>query len=338
VNQFNSEVKILKYPEKIDRLFCKDKTLVVTEFDLTNRCNNKCPGCTGSNEDNDSLTWDEIRQIVSDLKALDNKGIILSGGGEPLMHPRFIDTLDLIRQSGMSIGLNSNGYALTREISGIIMKTCKYFRISLDAGTPQMYEKTHGMPPSAFEKVINNIRVAAEVKKETGSATSFGVGFLTGPDTVGDMENFVLAVKASGADFAQFRPFTGDETDVTETILKLKDKHETADFKVVGSMQKYNQMGKPQQRDYTKCMGMFFSTVITANARMYMCLHHRQNKDFLIGDMREGKSLLEIWTSYKKYQLYENADISGCPPFCRNDSFNRTLNLLDADVNHTEFL
>ena len=84
-NQFNASDKILHYMEKINLFLSIGKTLVVTELDLTNHCNNRCPACIGRNAGGDALTWDEIVQIAYGLQELDCKGVILSGGGEPLL-------------------------------------------------------------------------------------------------------------------------------------------------------------------------------------------------------------------------------------------------------------
>ena len=44
INNFNADEKIMQYMDKLDYFFNGHKTLIVTELDLTNRCNNRCPG------------------------------------------------------------------------------------------------------------------------------------------------------------------------------------------------------------------------------------------------------------------------------------------------------
>ena len=69
-NSFNPGEKILSYPEKLNSFFNGDKTLIVTEFDLTNRCNNQCPLCIGGKQGGSELSWEEIQRIVADLPIL----------------------------------------------------------------------------------------------------------------------------------------------------------------------------------------------------------------------------------------------------------------------------
>lgn len=337
-NQFNADEKILQYLDKINAFLSIGKTLVVVELDLTNYCNNRCPACIGQNTIKDELSWNEIEQIADGLCELDCKGIILSGGGEPLLHPRFIQALNLFKQKGLKIGLNTNGLALDQAKAEAIVKDCEYCRISLDCGDAELYRQTHGMDEKARSIVLKNIRLLASIKQQTGSCLSLGTGFLTNQKTVSQMESFVELSKECGADFAQFRPFQKDITNISSEYERLKKKHEDEGFRVLASLQKYKAFPNGEMKPYDNCRGMFFSTVITANARIYACLHHRQDPRYLIGDMREGTSLVQIWNSYRKWQVYQEINVQQCPAFCRNDAINRTLMRLNDTIFHREFL
>lgn len=338
VNNFNADEKIMQYLDKLDYFFNGHKTLIVTEFDLTNRCNNKCPGCCGVNDNRAELSRHQVNLIADSLAGMGNQGVILSGGGEPLISPQFSHAVRELRNRGMKLGLNSNGLALTRELAELIADNFVYFRISLDAASPELYQKTHGMPPAAFEKTVENIRLFSQVKKERGSATSFGVGFLTSRDTAAEMEAFVRLVRDCNADFAQFRPFTGDFLDVTEEYLRLKQLYETPDFGVRASLQKYREMHTGGERNYQKCRGMFFSTVITADAKVFACLHYRQREEYYLGQITDTVSLEDIFRSARMREVYERINCADCPTMCRNDVFNRTLDALSLDVTHCAFL
>ena len=193
VNEFNSQEKILQHLDKLDYYFNGHKTLVVTELDLTNRCNNNCPHCVGKNENNAELSGTKIKEIINGLSELESEGVIISGGGEPLLHPQFSKTLDLIKREGMKIGVNSNGLALNKEKAKTILKNCEYFRVSLDAGSAKMYEETHGMKESSFNQVLTNLKMIINLREDLDleNHTSIGTGFLTSELTKKDMENFI---------------------------------------------------------------------------------------------------------------------------------------------------
>lgn len=338
VNNFNADQKVMHYLDKLNYFFNGHKTLIVTELDLTNRCNNKCPGCCGVNGNGAELSKHQVDLIVSSIAEMDGKGVILSGGGEPLISPHFVYAIKELRNRGILLGLNSNGLALTEELAELIADNCEYFRISLDAASPELYKKIHGMPSAAFEKTLENIKMFSEIKRKRNSKISFGVGFLTSRETVSEMEAFVRCARESGVDFAQFRPFTGDFYDVTEEYLRLKERYETPEFGVRASVQKYREMKTAGERNYNKCRGMFFSTVITADAKVFACLHYRQRDDYYLGQITDEVTLSDIFRSSRMREVYENTDCSKCPAMCRNDVFNRTLDVLSLDVTHAAFL
>lgn len=338
INNFNADEKIMKYLDKLDYFFNGHKTLIVTELDLTNRCNNRCPGCCGVNGNGAELSRHQVDLIVSSIADMGGKGVILSGGGEPLVSPQFTYAVGELKKRGIKLGLNSNGLALTEPLAKLIAENFEYFRISLDAASPELYLKTHGMPQKAFQKTVDNVRLFSRVKAELNSPVSFGAGFLTSRDTAAEMEDFVRLVRDCGADFAQFRPFTGDLYDITDEYLRLKKSYETPDFGVRASLQKYREMKTGGKRDYSKCNGMFFSTVITADAKVFSCLHHRQEDQHFLGQISDETSLADIFRSARMREVYEKIDCSQCPTMCRNDVFNRTLSALSLDVGHCEFL
>lgn len=338
INNFNADEKIMQYPDKLDYFFNGHKTLIVTELDLTNRCNNRCPGCCGVNGNGAELSRHQVDLIVAGIADMGGKGVILSGGGEPLISPQFTYAVGELRKRGVKLGLNSNGLALTEDLARLICENFEYFRISLDAASPELYLKTHGMPEAAFQKTVENIKLFSRVKSEVDSPVSFGVGFLTSRDTAAELEDFVRLVRDCGADFAQFRPFTGDLYDITEEYLRLKEEYETREFGVRASLQKYREMKTGGSRDYDKCRGMFFSTVITADAKVFSCLHHRQEEEHFLGQIDDETSLSDIFRSARMREVYEHMDCSKCPTMCRNDVFNRTLDHLSLDVTHSEFL
>lgn len=194
-NRFNAHEKILQYLDKVNTFLSIGKTLVVVELDLTNRCNNRCPACVGRNTVKAELSWEEIERIADGLCELDCKGVILSGGGEPLLHPRFIQALELLKKKKLKIGVNTNGLALDRAKAEAIAECCEYCRISLDCGDAKLYRVTHGMDKRAFAAVIENIRYLAVFKQKTGSSLSLGTWFLTGGETVSQMVAFVKLSK-----------------------------------------------------------------------------------------------------------------------------------------------
>lgn len=95
---------------------CNKKIIppVHVQFSPTNKCNLNCSFCSCSERDkNLELSFEEIKFIVDTCHRLGTKAWTISGGGEPLKHPDFYKTTELINNKDMKIGLVSNGLMLT---------------------------------------------------------------------------------------------------------------------------------------------------------------------------------------------------------------------------------
>jgi len=341
INEFNAFEKIIKYHDKLNYLFNRHKTLITIELDLTNFCDNNCPMCSGVKDNPCQLTFEQVKKLIDEFAdEFEGKSVVVSGGGEPLLHPNFIEILYHIKNKGLKIGLNSNAYSLNEDKAKAISDCCSYFRISLDAGDSEMYKKTHGMPPKAFYKVVENMKMFNKIRKERKSKVSWGAGFLTGKHTKEGILNFFKLSKECGVDFAQLRPFcypTFDETKVDEELKKARELYEDENFKIRSSSHKYSRFDDEEKRPYDKCYGMFFSVVVTADFRVFTCPIMKQKEDHLLGDLNK-QTLKEIFTSPRMIEVFNNIDLKDCPYFCRNDDINRGLHYASRKINHEEFL
>lgn len=335
VNNFNANEKILQYQDKIHNYLHGHKTLISFELDLTNKCNNRCPRCVGVKENGAELSLEQITSIVNQMHELDVKSVVISGGGEPLMSPYFIDALYMFRNAGISVGLNSNGLAMFNDhIQHAILECCNYFRVSLDAGTPSIYKLTHGMEEEEFWHVIDNIQELMQLRKVSNSTTSIGLGYLTGASTLDGIMDFFERADSLKVDFAQLRPFTGECNEVSTYIDQ--GRKQFPNLTIRASMHKYDHAGETTH-PYNRCHGMYFNTVITADNQMWACIHHRQNPEYHIGNLNE-QSIVDILKSEKMNNVFKLLPNACCPLFCRNDAINRTLDGVCQNIVHKEFL
>jgi MoaA/NifB/PqqE/SkfB family radical SAM enzyme len=350
MNPFVSH-KILKHLDRILEWQKKGVSHPITyELDMTNICNSKCPFCFGfydREKDNSSLTLYDAKDIILQIKNFGGKGIIFTGGGEPLCNPETIKAVEYAKSLGLDVGFITNGLLLDKDTAKILVKNCTWIRISLDAGSDKTYKITHGLNSNHYKKVLLNIENLVKTKKELNSNVTIGTGFLTFPEVISDMESFVLQSKDLGVDYAQFRPLLKNffkkeinfspNKEILEKIKFCKTKSRK-NFKVVSSEHKYERMlnGKVQ-RLYKKCFGHNFATVISANKKMYLCCHTRGIEKYCIGDLNKD-SLETIWFSEERKQVYENINFKDCPLLCRCDTINEILWNITQESVHVNFL
>jgi organic radical activating enzyme len=81
----------------------------------TNRCNLNCDFCSCSGRDKKlELSWSAIQELLVMFRDCGTRAITITGGGEPLLHPKINQMIDLCRGLGIDVGLVTNGIAIDR--------------------------------------------------------------------------------------------------------------------------------------------------------------------------------------------------------------------------------
>jgi radical SAM protein with 4Fe4S-binding SPASM domain len=92
---------------------------------------------------------------------------MLFSGGEPLMHPHFLDLCFYAKSKGMRAVISTNGTLITRELAKELKKVgLSYVGISLD-GLEAVHDKFRGKK-GAFKEAINGINYAKEAGIKVG--------------------------------------------------------------------------------------------------------------------------------------------------------------------------
>jgi MoaA/NifB/PqqE/SkfB family radical SAM enzyme len=349
VRQFSSD-KILKHLDRVNAwLQGQNPPPITVELDMTNLCNHKCPECSGwyfQNRGKDYLDKDLAANIIRQLAQAKIRGLIFTGGGDPLCHPEVIFVLKLAHKLGLDIGFITNGSLINNKVARALLKCCTWVRISLDAASSKDFERIHGLDGDAFAKVISNIRLLTEMKKSFKSKTIIGIGYLTCDYTQNKMLDATKLCKGLGVDYLQFRPlqihnqgtFEYHLTDLSQIIQKCMQEGEKDGFNVLYSQHKYDMMkDKRYGRNYQQCYGHQFAAVIAADAKMYLCCHMRGHQKYCIGDLGQD-TFKEIWNSKRRKKVAENIDFKDCVPLCRGNTFNQILWNIKQPKEHVNFL
>ena len=351
IKQFSSD-KILAHLDRIYEWLKTGISCPITfELDMTNFCNHNCSWCFGFYTQNDksSLNLQEAKDIVSQIKELGGRGLIFTGGGEPLCNPATIKAVEYAKRLGLDIGFITNGMLIDDGIAEKLVENCTWIRISLDAASPKMFKITHGMDGRAFDKVIENISLLGTKKRETNAMCTIGIGYLTAQETKKEIYKFAELCRSIKVDYAQFRPllprFGKNRIDYTRNgqkeILKEIQKSLALSgngFSVLYSKHKYDCMVNGEvARPYEICYGHHFAAVIAADKKMYICCHFRGVDKYCIGDLSKN-TLKGIWHSQKRKRAYEGIALRNCIPLCRCNTFNTALWNIKQTKIHPNFI
>jgi len=348
VRQFSSD-KILKHLDSVNEwLQGRNPPPITVELDMTNRCNHRCSECVANYfriADNSSLSLKVAKNIIRQLAENKIKGLIFTGGGEPLCNLYILEAIELARSRGLDLGFITNGALINEKSARIILKNCTWLRVSLDAASPEIFKLAHGMDGCEFNKVIGNIELLVRMKKMLKSTCVIGVGFLTCDNTVSDMVKAAILTKKLGVDYLQFRPmqihrggkFDYHWTDVQDKISECL-KYSGNGFQVLYSLHKYEMAKDPRfGRYYQKCYGQQFATVIAADAKVYVCCHLRGYDKYCFGDLKKN-SFRKVWNSKRRTAVVNKIDFRDCIPLCRDNTFNQILWNIKQPRDHVNFL
>jgi len=336
MNPFNRN-KILSHWEQIKKYkeYGETSNPITVEFSLTNKCNHKCPACTGlrdNTDKNSSIDYNLAVEIITQLSEIGVKGVIFTGGGDPLMYNDCHTLIYYARAKGLKVGLITNG-GLIKDYKIDNILSCDWIRLSIDAASQETYKAMHGV--DTFKQTLGNVR---KLVKHKGN-TTIGLGFLTCKETEKEIIAFAKLARDLGVDYCQYRPIHGLEyrESINNQISYAKEYYENEKFGVLYSEFKFNTLrGCETNRTYSKCHAANFVTHIAADACVYMCCHC-VNINSRLGNLNEIV-FKDIWNGKKS--SIDNYDISTCMPLCRNDCSNRALEMIinSDSLTHGEFL
>jgi Fe-coproporphyrin III synthase len=259
---------------------------------VTGKCNSRCSLCGIWKGPEDELTPSAIEEVVSGLKRLGLKNVIISGG-EPLLRDDLSNILDSLSGQGLELILCTNGMLL-RSYREMILKHFDGVVVSLDSHDPSSYQTIRGV--DAFDEVISGITSIVKGGMEVTLAHTLQKGNIL------HLAEFLSFAKGLGVYSVSLRPldaysegFGSEYGQLTVRNSLLPSKDDLAEFfKVLEQIQRDfpedlasgfitpDIAGLLKMRNYflaktddsfpkTRCPAPFSSCVIEANGDVKAC-------------------------------------------------------------------
>ena len=340
LGQCNPQAKILWHLDRVQQWNLTGNVFpILFEIDPSNKCNHDCPWCSFAkwrSENKDMLCLETMKKILKEMKDGGTKAINWTGGGEPLMNPNTIESIKYAKEIGLDQGIFTNGAMINNEKAKILSSHMTWIRISLDAYDGDSYAESHGTVAGSFEKTLSNIRYLCGVKGKT----TVGIGFVIHEKNYKGIPLIASIAKDIGANYMQFKPEIRrpgqkqvDPVFFRENVfplLKVAEELSDENFNVMVTNYRFNDVLSPETnygRNYGKCYSHHFQGAIAADGKAYICDHHKGEKEYEIGDIKQN-SLSEIWSSEKRNKVIEfldSTDLSQCQICCRNHELNKFL-------------
>jgi len=310
-----SELKVLMFKEWIKDFLEKGDAFPVNfEFSLTNRCNLRCFWCTEKyfrQKYPDEIDGKVAMKAISEMAELGTKSITFEGGGEPTIHPDFIDIIKYTTDNGIEAGVITNGTMLYKLYNDLGDLT--YVRVSLDAYDATSFLKIKRI--GVFNKVMTGIDRVVNNCPDTIVGISYILYKPLNTD-INKIRNLLEKLRDIGVDYIQFKPvMLFDENitirkfkiypDIIEELEVLKTEYEDNNFKIFISR------GKPMPKFYPTCYVHLLKGYIAPTGDVYLCCQRKLFEDtyggkekLVFGNIYE-QSLKEIWESEQRKKILE---------------------------------
>lgn len=349
-----SNLKIFAHAEELNKVHNGERIApIYVRLKPTNCCNHHCYYCSYADSElglrdivnrQDQIPWEKMQEIIDDFADMGVKAVTFSGGGEPLVYPHIIETIEGMKNAGVQTSVITNGQLLNGERAQTL-RDAKWVRISCDSADAETYAKVRKIPPEAFGEVCRNIEEFAEIKDES---CELGINFVINHENAEQIYDMAVLAKKLGANHIKFSAritkdlFTYHEpfkVGVVEQLHRAQAELENDSFKVINKYEGDFDTAMVFARKYHRCYISSLVTTIAADSKVYFCHDKAYVSNGIVGDLKEH-SFKELWFSDEVVKRYREFDAQKeCNHHCVYDDRNILLNTLyGLDENQINFI
>lgn len=346
-------LKFLWHPAQLNT-FLRGGTYAVTpitvELDPSLDCNLRCPHCTYFSYKERTKTlkgqrimgFPKMQTLLAQLAQAEVKGVIFTGGGEPLINPATHQGIREAKRLGLSVGLFTNGILLGKEI---MEAEPDFVRISLNAVSWEKYGAFHGTRDrTALEKAKENTRTFALRLSKSQVVVGFGISTIVNEKNVSDLPRiarFIGSVVERGGkiDYFSIRPVVNYQDYQNQLPPELIEKALTyaglvreillgSGVLVFVAEDYFYDLLSSAPKSYEICLGNPWAASIGYDGGFYLCSERKGQDSYWLGDLSQT-SFQSIWQGERRKSVIEQ--ISNCPPRCKLHRLNKVLDQLGTE-------
>ncbi len=326
---------------------------VYAEVSPAGACNHRCVYCALDFMEYKPRYLDTsiFKERLSELGQLGLKSIMYAGEGEPFLHKDMAEIITHTKKSGIDVALTTNGSLLKQEITDEILGDVSWIKVSISGATKDTYNLIHRCHEKDFDRVIQNMSYAADLRKKKGYSCTLGMQLLLLPENYHEAMELAQLARHIGMDYLVVKSYSQHPQSTTNTYASIKYseyeyladellKFNTDDFNVVFRIQTMRKWDDAQ-RSYQHCLALPFWSYIDAGGNVWGCSMFLNDERFLYGNIYE-QSFKDIWEGDKRTSslrwVEEQMDASYCRVNCRMDEVNRYLWELRNPSEHVNFI
>jgi len=323
------------------------------EVSTAGACNHRCIYCglDFMEYQRRFLDTEMLKQRLCELGRLGIKSIMYAGEGEPFLHNDMPELIIHTRNCGIDGAVTTNGVLFSKDIAEQVLDSLEWVKVSINAATAETYSMIHRCQQGDFDRVIENMKYAAELKRDNGYKCTLGMQLVLLPENCDQVVALAKLAKDIGMNYLVVKPYSQHPQSKTTKYSGIKyseyeyladelESFNDDDFSVVfriRTMKKWDTAA----RNYQRCLALPFWSYIDAAGNVWGCSIYLGDERFLYGNISE-QSFEDIWQGPRRRQSLEwvgkELDTSVCRINCRMDEINRYLWELKNPPEHVNFI
>lgn len=233
-------------------------------LDMTTACNFACDHCVDKPILNQGSKF-EHEQLLASLTQMAAKGlasVIVIGGGEPTLYPKFAEVIRHLKTLGMQVSIVTNGTG-NDKIAEIIelFDENDWVRLSLDAGSEETFQALHKPRKQiTLDQICEGIPVLKKINPKPKIGFSYvitwqGAAIFDVPivENIHEIVPAAQRAKNYGFDYIAYKPFLTRAISNNAEVIGLTDAEARFDAiidRIHAAVQEAKQIETPQFRVY----------------------------------------------------------------------------------------
>ena len=290
---YHSKVVVKSYP-------------TIHSIEPTNACGMRCKMCPRQHMTR-SIGFMDIelfKKIVSQIKY--QKIITLHHFGDPLLHPKMGEMIDIVHKQGLECAFSTNPQSLTPANTQMILDAgLDRLHISLDGATKETYEAIRG-GSADYGAAVKSVKAFLKAKLNRGIGAS-DYAASSSIDDIHPMPSMPAVLPKGPYVIMAIIKMNETEKEIEEfkrqwTIAGVDEVQVKPFIKWDGTDDKINAMGKNRKKDTNyPCWWPWSRLVVLWDGRVVPCCYDYDGQ-YVLGDLNHF-TIDEIWNGFMIKQL-----------------------------------
>ncbi len=168
---------------------------------ITDQCNLRCPNCFYILHDPDYffssfISPDKFRQVLEKYNRPRKAEILFLTGGEPLMHPKIDELIDIAKSYNLRVKMSTNGVLVKRKLSSL--SKLDYLSVSMDSYDHDTFKKYRAGHEKQFDMILEGLKALKE------NNINFAISFVLSEENLHESSKMIEFAERMGPSLVTF--------------------------------------------------------------------------------------------------------------------------------------